>query len=120
MAQYLNDEQKKVLDLWTELQRVRRQFAELKAETEKELEQQRQEFNRILRSLRSLGGGEVPEGFQIGGGKIFNTDSLVIEIVRRLRERSGKYVPDLDLLNQIHTKSGEEFNPELYNELIKK
>jgi hypothetical protein len=123
LAQYLHDEQKKVLDLWAELQRVRRQFSELKEQTEKELEQQRREFNRILKSLRTMGGGEIPASgmdFQ-SGGKTINTDTLIIEFIRRLRERSGKYIPDLDLLNKMQPDGGGgEFSPELYKELIKK
>lgn len=46
-----------MLDLLTELQRVRRQFADLKEQTEQELHQQRQQFNKIVRNLRSVAEG---------------------------------------------------------------
>lgn len=65
LAQYLSDEQKKMMDMWTELQRVRKQFAELKEQTERDLDTQRTEFNRVLRSVSnitrniSITGGDV-------------------------------------------------------------
>lgn len=39
------------MDLWTELQHVRRQFGEYKDQTERELENQRNEFARISRGV---------------------------------------------------------------------
>lgn len=43
-----------MLDLWTELQRVRKQFADLRENTEKDLKQQRDEFNQIIRSIQGV------------------------------------------------------------------
>lgn len=54
LSQYLSDEQKKMLDLWTELQRVRKQFADMKEKTEKDLNDQRSDFNRVIRSLQGV------------------------------------------------------------------
>uniref|UniRef100_A0A183BLK1 Myosin_tail_1 domain-containing protein n=1 Tax=Globodera pallida TaxID=36090 RepID=A0A183BLK1_GLOPA len=116
-----HDEQKKVLDLWTELQRVRKQFSDLKEQTERELLEQRQEFNKIVRSLRSL-----VDGSEGTGGTAVNTDNMLIEIIRQIKDRGSgdagsKLVPDLDLLNKLRGSGGEAtFGPELYNELVKK
>lgn len=52
-----------MLDLWSELQGVRKQFSDLKAQTEADLEQQRNDFTRVFRSLqgitKSVSGGDV-------------------------------------------------------------
>lgn len=117
----MSDEQKKVLDLWAELQRVRRQFADLKEQTEQELHQQRQEFNRIVRNLRAV----VEGGEALGtGGTAINSDSLIIEIIRRIKDRGGaggKNVLDLEFLTKLRgTGEGATFDPELYKELTKK
>lgn len=43
-----------MLDLWAELQRVRKQFAELKNKTESDLENQKNDFTRIIRSIQGV------------------------------------------------------------------
>lgn len=43
-----------MLDLWAELQRVRRQFQDLREQTERDLQTQRDEFNRTLRSIQGV------------------------------------------------------------------
>lgn len=43
-----------MMDLWTELQRVRRQLLEHKEQTEHDLENQRNEFTRIFRNVGGL------------------------------------------------------------------
>lgn len=40
-----------MMDLWTELQRVRKQFVELKEQTVHDLENQRNEFIKVVRSV---------------------------------------------------------------------
>lgn len=54
MSQYLSDEQKKMLDLWSELQRVRKNFAELKDKTELDLKNQKNDFTKIIRNIQSV------------------------------------------------------------------
>lgn len=54
LAQYLTDEQKKMMELWNEIQRVRRQFEDLKTSTERDLESQKTEFNRAMRSVGGI------------------------------------------------------------------
>lgn len=61
----------------------------------------------------------------IGAGTTINRDSLIVEIIRRIRERGngsgGSLTPDLDLLNKLRVGGeGAAFDPELYKELIKK
>lgn len=51
LAQYLSEEQKRMMDLWAELQQVRRQFAEYRDQTARDLENQRNEFARVTRSV---------------------------------------------------------------------
>lgn len=43
-----------MMDLWTELQRVRKQLAEHKEQTEHDLENQKNEFIRVLRNVGGL------------------------------------------------------------------
>uniref|UniRef100_A0A915E022 Rootletin-like coiled-coil domain-containing protein n=1 Tax=Ditylenchus dipsaci TaxID=166011 RepID=A0A915E022_9BILA len=113
LSQYLSDEQKKMLDLWTELQRVRKQFAELKDKTENDLNNQRNDFQRVIRSVqgvtRSLLPGEVPSVDYMGGGggpntNVYNKDSVLIEVIRRMKDthaKGGPLTSDLDLLTQL-------------------
>lgn len=53
LAQYLSEEQKKMMDLWTELQRLRKQLSEYKERTEHDLENQK---NEIVTAIRNVGG----------------------------------------------------------------
>ncbi len=53
-----------MLDVWTELQHVRKQFAELRNSTERDLDAQRAEFARVIRNItglttKSIGAGDV-------------------------------------------------------------
>uniref|UniRef100_A0A915AMK6 IF rod domain-containing protein n=1 Tax=Parascaris univalens TaxID=6257 RepID=A0A915AMK6_PARUN len=54
LAQYLSEEQKKMMDLWTELQQVRRQCADYKDQTVRDLEQQRNEFVKVMRNINGV------------------------------------------------------------------
>lgn len=51
LAQYLSEEQKRIMDLWAELQQVRRQFADYKDQTARELKAQREEFARMSQNV---------------------------------------------------------------------
>ncbi|VDM48951.1 unnamed protein product [Toxocara canis] len=51
LAQYLSEEQKKMMDLWAELQQVRRQFDDYKEQTARELEHHRNEFARVTHDV---------------------------------------------------------------------
>lgn len=43
-----------MLDLWVELQKVRKQLADLKIKTENDLESQRNEFNKMYRNIQGI------------------------------------------------------------------
>lgn len=133
LAQYLSDEQKKMLDVWVELQRVRKQFNELKVKTENELDTQRNEFSRMYRNIqgmtRTLSDGNIHQTFINGtggggeGGNIYNHDSVLIETIRRIRDAgrqpSAGLTLDVDLLNQLRGGRTSD-DSELLNELMKK
>jgi regulator of replication initiation timing len=120
------------LDLWTELQRLRRQFKGLKDETENELEKQRQDFNRVVRSVRTMGdgldgvgGGGFIGGGIGGGGGTTNIDSRLIEIINRRTGVGGGGGPMFDLVDFINRlkiggDDGKGADSELYKDLIKK
>lgn len=133
MAQYLSDEQKKMLDLWTELQRVRKQFADLKTQTEEDLEKQRNDFARVFRSLQGItrsGSGDVSFWFILfndhffqaglfggGGSTTYNVDTLIQETIRRFGGgRGGPYATDLELLALLKNKSAATDDNELHAE----
>ncbi|CAD5215840.1 unnamed protein product [Bursaphelenchus okinawaensis] len=133
LAQYLSDEQKKMLDLWTELQRVRKQFSQLKHQTEEDLENQKREFTKIFKNIqnfsRGVGGPEaLTSSFHLGGGDglggtTYNLDSVIQETIRRVNNRGGTspYIADLDLLARLRKGvENKDDNTELYNELMKK
>ncbi|CAK5128259.1 unnamed protein product [Meloidogyne enterolobii] len=112
LTEYLRDEQKKVLDVWTELKRVRRQFVDLREQTERELDNQKEEITRLLKNIRI-------NGIEGGGGKVFTDEKIIFEIIRRIKDgKGGREIFDYD--GKIKTESGEEINSELYKELIKK
>uniref|UniRef100_A0A915LTJ8 Uncharacterized protein n=1 Tax=Meloidogyne javanica TaxID=6303 RepID=A0A915LTJ8_MELJA len=111
LTEYLRDEQKKVLDVWTELKRVRRQFVDLREQTERELDNQKEEITKLLKNLK-INGIE-------GGGKVFTDEKIIFEIIRRIKDgKGGREIFDYE--GKIKTESGEEINSELYKELIKK
>lgn len=114
-----------MLDLWTELQRVRKQFADLKLQTQEDLEKQRNDFTRIFRSLQGITrSASGADGFLAGNGgatNTYNLDTLIQETIRRYGGRSGgtPYATDLELLSLLKNRTGTEDN-ELQNELMKK
>ncbi|VDK40489.1 unnamed protein product [Cylicostephanus goldi] len=144
LAQYLSDEQKKMMDMWTELQRVRKQFADLKEQTERDLDSQRNEFNRVLRSVSNItrninitggdGGSAGVSGPSLaalltdlisGGSHTATYDSTIIEAVKRYRDRTGgaDAAADrslLEELKQIRGTGGSEGDAELQKELMLK
>ncbi|CAJ0954033.1 unnamed protein product, partial [Mesorhabditis belari] len=113
LSQYLSDEQQKMLDLWTELQRVRKQFNDLKDQTQRDLDNQRAEFNRVIRGI---------DGVATGGGSTFNHELTVIEAVKRMRGGGdGDLKAYLDELRGQRGYTGSsEGDAELHKELMQK
>ncbi|VDM37924.1 unnamed protein product [Toxocara canis] len=88
LAQYLSEEQKKMMDLWAELQQVRRQFAEYKDQTERELESQRNEFAKISRGVGGFARQLNISSYE-GSETVLNEDSVLVDAVRRFREQQA-------------------------------
>ncbi|MCP9266228.1 Major antigen [Dirofilaria immitis] len=135
LAQYLSEEQKKMMDLWTELQRVRRQLIQHREQTEHDLENQRNEFTRTIRNVGgltrqlNLAGVEgaysgIKEPLLIesgrGGGETITQDTLLIEAIKRIREsQQNVHQPGLQMLDQLKLTSAVTSDTDLYNELMK-
>ncbi|VDN21719.1 unnamed protein product [Gongylonema pulchrum] len=138
LAQYLSDEQKKMMDLWTELQRVRKQLMEHKEQTQHDLENQRNEFIRVIRNVGGLtrqlnltgvegtyGGVTEPLLIESGragvGSGTISQDKVLIEAIRRIREsQQTAGQPELQLLSDLRLASAAAGDGDLYNELMKK
>lgn len=54
LTRYLGDEQRKMMELWSDLQRVRKQCSEYREQTERDLENQRNEFIKVIRHVSGL------------------------------------------------------------------
>lgn len=50
----MNEEQRKMMELWSELQRIRKQCSEYREQTERDLENQRNEFIKVIRHVSGL------------------------------------------------------------------
>lgn len=112
LAQYLSEEQKKMMDLWVELQAVRKQCAEYKEQTERDLENQKNEFTKVMRNVGGVA-RQLNLTVERGGAHPFysetsseNGDIMIAEAVKRFREQQAG-IPG----------TGDS---ELYSELLKK
>lgn len=65
------------MDLWTELQRVRRQLVQHREQTEHDLENQRNEFTRVIRNV-----GGLTRQLNLVGVEVINDFEIVIEIFK--------------------------------------
>nr|O61308.1 RecName: Full=227 kDa spindle- and centromere-associated protein; AltName: Full=PUMA1 [Parascaris univalens]AAC38995.1 PUMA1 [Parascaris univalens] len=83
LAYYLNAEQRKMLDLWEELQRVRRQFADYKEQTERDLENQKNEVAKVTQSVGGMA-GRLNTSSHGDSGLV--QDVVLLEAMRRFRE----------------------------------
>ncbi|VDK62885.1 unnamed protein product, partial [Anisakis simplex] len=85
LAQYLSEEQQKMLSLWDELQRIRAEFAQYREETERDLESQRNEFVRVSKGVGGIVRKLSLNAFNVvdGGGK----DNELIEALKRFQEQ---------------------------------
>ncbi|UMM41579.1 hypothetical protein L5515_017779 [Caenorhabditis briggsae] len=136
LAQYLSDEQRKMLDLWTELQRVRKQFSDLKVQTEEDLDKQKTEFTRALRNVSSIsrnatftgGAGDSLGLFGLDDGSDVNRttnnyEKVLIETVKRMNTRKAGGASSAELLEELRKIRGggsSEGDAELHKELMTK
>ncbi|VDM42822.1 unnamed protein product [Toxocara canis] len=119
LAQYLSEEQRKMMDLWAELQQVRRQCSEYKDQTERDLENQKNELLKVVRSVggvaRQLNLSAEGGGFQSllsetssESGVVINQDTVLAEAIRRFREQqSASSKGDVELQNELMKKYEE-------------
>ncbi|VDM43445.1 unnamed protein product [Toxocara canis] len=142
LAQYLSEEQKKMMDLWTELQRVRKQLAEHKQQTVHDLENQRNEFIKVVRSitgvtqqlnLPGVAGHPGPTqpvlfglsdvgGGSAAGGTTINHDAVLYEAIRRFRDSqktAGPSTAATTLINEFKLGSAAT-DSDINAELMKK
>lgn len=124
LSQYLSDEQRKMLDLWAELQRVRKQFVALKESTESDLKNQRNEFQQIIRSIQGVTKSFDADGTSIdifggrGESRTYNTDTVIIDILRKLRPASDSSTGARNTYGINGDKN--DADSELSQEIIKK
>uniref|UniRef100_A0A915AQ06 227 kDa spindle-and centromere-associated protein n=1 Tax=Parascaris univalens TaxID=6257 RepID=A0A915AQ06_PARUN len=108
LEQYLNEEQKKMMDLWTELQQVRRQCSEYKDQTERDLENQRNEFLKVMRSvggvarqlnLSAEGGGfhSLLSENSSESGAVINHDTVLVEAMKRFYDQQAAPFKSVDI-----------------------
>ncbi|EJW71107.1 hypothetical protein WUBG_17987 [Wuchereria bancrofti] len=126
-----------MMDLWAELQRVRRQLIQHREQTEHDLENQRNEFTRIIRNVGGLtkqlnvtgveggGYGGIKEPLLIessrGGGETISQDTVLIEAIKRIREsQQSANQSGLQMFDQSKFTHGSTADVDLYNELMKK
>ncbi|KHN82370.1 Spindle- and centromere-associated protein [Toxocara canis] len=84
LAYYLNAEQRKMMDVMEELQRVRRQFADYKEQTERDLENQKNEVAKVTRNAAS-GTHRLSEHGDVG----LSQDVIISEALQRFREQQA-------------------------------
>uniref|UniRef100_F1KQ60 227 kDa spindle-and centromere-associated protein n=2 Tax=Ascaris suum TaxID=6253 RepID=F1KQ60_ASCSU len=114
LAQYLSEEQKKMMDLWAELQLVRRQCAEFKDQTERDLENQRNEFVKVMRNVGGVARQlnlSVFEDSTTEGGTVINQDTVLMEALKRFREQqtipAGASIEDYNALMKKYEEAIE-------------
>ncbi|VDM48218.1 unnamed protein product [Toxocara canis] len=128
LTQYLSEEQRKMMDLWAELQQVRRQCAEYKEQTERDLENQKNEFIKVMRSIGGVarqlnlsaaeGGGVYPlfSDTSSESGTVINQDTVLVEAVKRFRDQQT--TPGGPLYGDLRAATAAD--ADLYKELMKK
>uniref|UniRef100_F1KPZ1 Major antigen n=1 Tax=Ascaris suum TaxID=6253 RepID=F1KPZ1_ASCSU len=128
-TQYLSEEQRKVSDLWVELQQVRRQCAEYKEQTERDLENQKNEFIKVMRNVGGVarqlnlsaaeGNGTHPlfSDTASESGMVINQDTVLVEAVKRFRDQQA-VPPGSQLYGEMRMPTSGD--AELHKELMKK
>lgn len=128
LARYLNEEQRKMMELWSELQRVRKQCSEYREQTERDLENQRNEFIKVIRHVSGLVRGfNVENGthtllsdLSSESGIDTTQDSVLIEAVKRFHDSQQQAVPVIgpELITELRLARSEDAG--LHDELMRK
>ncbi|KHN72825.1 Spindle- and centromere-associated protein [Toxocara canis] len=111
LAQYLSEEQKKMMDLWTELQQVRRQCADYKEQTVRDLENQRNELAKVMRNIGGVARQLNITSTYDESGAIVGQDTTLMEALQRFREQqalpAGASMEDYDALMKKYEEAIE-------------
>ncbi|KAK6103932.1 Ciliary rootlet component centrosome cohesion family protein [Brugia pahangi] len=133
LTRYLSDEQRKMMELWSELQRVRKQCSEYREQTERDLENQRNEFIKVIRHVSGLVRGlNVESGthtllsdLSSESGVDITQDTILIEAVKRFhdsqqQQQQQQAVPVIgpELINELRLARSEDAG--LHDELMRK
>ncbi|VDN08150.1 unnamed protein product [Thelazia callipaeda] len=132
ITQYLGEEQHKIMELRSELQRVRKQCAEYREQTERDLENQRNEFIKVIRHVSSLVKGINVENeggththsllsdFSSESGIEMTQDTVLIEAVKRFHETQAPLGLGIgpELITELRLARSEDAG--LHTELMRK
>ncbi|CAI4225555.1 unnamed protein product [Auanema sp. JU1783] len=123
LTQYLSDEQQKMMDLWTDLQKVRKQFASLKQQTESDLEDQKVEIRHMIQNISNAAGFDNAKRIAYGENinSSTNIDINVMEMLRGLSRGNNSQDKEflLEHLKKItNVSDSEEITAEMYNGLV--
>ncbi|VDK74699.1 unnamed protein product [Litomosoides sigmodontis] len=128
LTRYLSEEQRKMMELWLELQQVRKQCSEYREQTERDLENQRNEFIKVIRHVSGLVRGlNVESGthtllsdLSSESGIDITQDSVLIEAVKRFHDSQQQAVPVIgpELITELRLARTEDAG--LHDELMRK
>ncbi|MCP9262100.1 Spindle-and centromere-associated protein [Dirofilaria immitis] len=128
LTRYLGEEQRKMMELWSELQRVRKQCAEYREQTERDLENQRNEFIKVIRHVSGIVKGLNIEGgthtllsdLSSESGIDITQDTVLIEAVKRFHESQQQAAPVIgpELITELRLARTEDAG--LHDELMRK
>uniref|UniRef100_A0A0R3RW14 Rootletin-like coiled-coil domain-containing protein n=1 Tax=Elaeophora elaphi TaxID=1147741 RepID=A0A0R3RW14_9BILA len=128
LTRYLNEEQRKMMELWSELQRVRKQCSEYREQTERDLENQRNEFIKVIRHVSGLVRGlNIESGthtllsdISSESGVDITQDTILIEAVKRFHDSQQQAVPVIgpELITELRLARSEDAG--LHDELMRK
>ncbi|VBB30886.1 unnamed protein product, partial [Acanthocheilonema viteae] len=128
LTRYLNEEQRKMMELWSELQRVRKQCSEYREQTERDLENQRNEFIKVIRHVSGLvrglnvesGTHTILSDLSSESGVDITQDTVLIEAVKRFHDSQQQAVPVIgpELITELRLARSEDAG--LHDELMRK
>uniref|UniRef100_A0A8R1TKV1 Major antigen n=1 Tax=Onchocerca volvulus TaxID=6282 RepID=A0A8R1TKV1_ONCVO len=127
-TRFLGEEQRKMMELWSELQRVRKQCAEYREQTERDLENQRNEFIKVIRHVSGIVRGlNIENGthtllsdLSSESGVEITQDTVLIEAVKRFHESQQQTAPVIgpELITELRLARTEDAG--LHDELMRK
>ncbi|VDK52508.1 unnamed protein product [Gongylonema pulchrum] len=117
-----------MMELWAELQRVRKQCSEYKEQTERDLENQRNEFIKVMRHVSAIvrglnienGSHSLLSDFSSESGVDVTHDTVLFEAVKRFQESQQQAAPGIapELITELRLARSEDAG--LHSELMRK